>query len=146
MMSTFFFSFIPRAQDIGPVLPMPSWIFIAVHRNVAEGDKKLWCCSKTWASPHHGRLVLWERIRAAQPDLVVYCSSEGKEFPISWMWNAYPFGGSWSSVPTSVNKPSLSIPCISEVELDGLVSVAKVTLKLSAEYAALCCSVMIMLL
>lgn len=62
------------------------------------------------------------------------------------MWYPYPLGGSWSLVPTSVNKPSLSMPCISEMELDGLVSIAKVTLKLLAEYTALCCSVMIMLL
>lgn len=62
------------------------------------------------------------------------------------MWNAYPFGASWSLVPNSVNKPSLSIPCISEIELDGLVSIAKVTLTLLPEYTALCCSVMIMLL
>lgn len=39
MMSTFFFSFIPGAQVIDPILPMPVWIFTAVPNNVAKGEK-----------------------------------------------------------------------------------------------------------
>lgn len=35
-MSTFFFSFIPSSQVIDPILPIPSWIFTAVLKNVGE--------------------------------------------------------------------------------------------------------------
>lgn len=51
----------------------------------------------------------------------------------------FPFGASWFSVPTQVSKVFLSVPCISEMELDRLVSIVKVTLKLLAGYTAVHC-------
>lgn len=51
----------------------------------------------------------------------------------------FPFGASWFSVPTQVSKVFLSVPCISEMELDRLVSIVKVTPKLLAGYTAVHC-------
>lgn len=69
-MSAFFFSFIPIEHNSDPALP------IAIPKNVAEGEKYADAFLVLgWASLHHGRLMVWERIWALQPDLMARCFS-----------------------------------------------------------------------